>query len=219
MLKKNFLLFTWKNIHEWPRLSSSFLFHVGRRDAELAFGDSPERPNFAGIARAALQLPRSDRVARTGSALAAVSDTEAFRSPLGGHFRDTLRSMRGGFACQGFENPEAGRIGVLFVSPYPICPPVHGGGVFMYQTIRQLARLCDLHLIVAAGLSAAARAHRRAGSNLRIGRVRRAPRRAQKAWARSNLMQCANFEIADLAWLIHRQIYLAASTSCSSNTW
>src|SRR5438445_543627 len=36
---------------------------------------------------------------------------------------------------------------VLFVSPYPICPPIHGGGVFMYQTSMELAKLCDLHLI------------------------------------------------------------------------
>ena len=33
---------------------------------------------------------------------------------------------------------------MLFVSPYPICPPTHGGGVFMYQTCMELARLCDL---------------------------------------------------------------------------
>jgi hypothetical protein len=31
------------------------------------------------------------------------------------------------------------RLHVLFVSPYPICPPVHGGGVFMYQTVHELA--------------------------------------------------------------------------------
>ena len=40
------------------------------------------------------------------------------------------------------------RLRVLFVSPYPICPPVHGGAVFMYQTVRELARLCELHLII-----------------------------------------------------------------------
>ncbi len=39
-------------------------------------------------------------------------------------------------------------LSVLFVSPYPICPPVHGGGVFMYQTALELTRLCDLHLLI-----------------------------------------------------------------------
>ena len=37
---------------------------------------------------------------------------------------------------------------MLFVSPYPVYPPTHGGGVFMYQTICELAKLCDLHLII-----------------------------------------------------------------------
>ena len=43
-------------------------------------------------------------------------------------------------------NPE--RLSVLFVSPYPICPPIHGGGVFMYQTATELTKLCDLHLVI-----------------------------------------------------------------------
>jgi len=37
---------------------------------------------------------------------------------------------------------------VLFVSPYPLCPPIHGGGVFMYQTALELTRLCDLHVLI-----------------------------------------------------------------------
>ena len=36
---------------------------------------------------------------------------------------------------------------MLFVSPYPICPPVHGGGVFMYQTLRELAKLAEVHVV------------------------------------------------------------------------
>jgi len=63
-------------------------------------------------------------------ALARVSDSEAFLRPLGGYFRDRFDSM----------DPAPERLRVLFVSPYPICPPVHGGGVFMYQTLRELAK-------------------------------------------------------------------------------
>ncbi len=37
---------------------------------------------------------------------------------------------------------------MLFVSPYPICPPTHGGGLFMYCTLRELARTCEVHAIV-----------------------------------------------------------------------
>jgi hypothetical protein len=64
-----------------------------------------------------------------------VNDTEAFRRPLGGYFRDRFAALP----------RDPGRLNVLFVSPYPICPPIHGGGVFMYQTTTELAELCNLH--------------------------------------------------------------------------
>jgi glycosyltransferase involved in cell wall biosynthesis len=67
-----------------------------------------------------------------------ISDKEAFRRPLGGHFRDTFQQLA----------PQPDKLNVLFVSPYAICPPVHGGGVFMYQTVRELAKHTNLHLIV-----------------------------------------------------------------------
>ncbi len=137
VLKKNFLLFTWKNIHEWRRMWAHFFLRLGRRDAELAlrrFAGADESIRDSRAPR--WQLPRAVRSRSRAHALAAISDTEAFRRPLGGHFRDT------------FAAPHQDRLRVLFVSPYPICPPVHGGGVFMYQTVRELAKLCDLHLIV-----------------------------------------------------------------------
>ena len=38
VLKKNFLLFTWKNIHEWRRLFAAFLVLLGQRSIELGRG-------------------------------------------------------------------------------------------------------------------------------------------------------------------------------------
>ena len=73
------------------------------------FGDSPERANFSGIARAVWQLPRAVASRSRALRLAAITDTEAFRRPMGGHFRDTFSPM-----------DESG-MRVLFVSPYPIC--------------------------------------------------------------------------------------------------
>jgi hypothetical protein len=122
MLKKNFLLFVWKNIHEWRRLVPYFFVTWAGAMLSWLFGDSPERASLSGIARAMLQLPRAILSRSRARKLAAVSDTEAFRRPLGGYFRDTFASLNDG------------KLRVLFVSPYPICPPVHGGGVFMYQT-------------------------------------------------------------------------------------
>jgi GT2 family glycosyltransferase/glycosyltransferase involved in cell wall biosynthesis len=139
VLRKNFVLFVWKNIHSPRMLAEHVAFTwAGAWIHWLAGGGGIDRPSFAGLARAALQLPAAVRSRRRAQRLAAVDDGEAFRRPLGGHFRDAFETLPA--------RPE--RLNVLFVSPYPICPPVHGGGVFMYQTVRELAKLCDLHVLV-----------------------------------------------------------------------
>ena len=122
------------------RWFSAFLFHVCRRVAQPPVRRRPRSGRtLAGLARAFLQLPRALASRWRARTLAVVDDTEAFRRPLGGYFRDR-------FACA--STPSRDRLRVLFVSPYPICPPMHGGGVFMYQTCRELADLTDVHLIV-----------------------------------------------------------------------
>jgi hypothetical protein len=87
--------------------------------------------------RALRQLPRALQSRWRARSLARIDDTEAFLRPLAGYFRDRFDAMEA--------SPE--RLRVLFVSPYPICPPVHGGGVFMYQTLRRLAPLAETHVL------------------------------------------------------------------------
>ena len=48
VLKKNFLLFCWKNIHEWPRLWRHFFFAWAGAMLAVLFGDIPLRPNLHG---------------------------------------------------------------------------------------------------------------------------------------------------------------------------
>ncbi len=140
VLKKNFALFCWKNIHEWRRLGSHFFFAYAGAVVTVLFGDSLERANFAGLWKALLQLPQALRSRARARSLAVINDTEAFRRPMGGYFRDRFAPLAD---ARGSE-----RLNVLFCSPYPICPPIHGGGVFMYQTALELTRLCDLHLLI-----------------------------------------------------------------------
>ena len=198
ILKKNFLLFTWKNIHDWRRLISHFWFTWANAMLSWLFGDSPERANFAGVARAALQLPAAMASRLRSRSFAAINDTEAFQRPLGGHFLDTFSNS--------LTKPEP--LKVLFVSPYPICPPVHGGGVFMYQTVRELARMCELHLIVMLDLPTQRDAHREldeiCASTEYIVRLQG----RQKAFGSMEPHAAREFRNRDLAWLIHRQIYL-----------
>ena len=198
VLKKNFILFTWKNIHEWRRLASHFFFMYAGALVSVVFGDSPRRASMAGLWRAFLQLPGAVRSRWRARALGEESDTEAFRRPLGGYFRDRLCAI----------DPEPQALRVLFVSPYPICPPVHGGGVFMYGTLRELARRAEVHVI------ALLESPEQRGANEELSAFCASvelPVRAGGHPGRSASVKpyaVREFADPDLEWLIHRQIYL-----------
>jgi len=197
VLRKNFLLFTWKNIHEWRRLLSHFAFTwLGALITWLA-GDSPERGSFMGIARAFLQLPQAIGARSRARRLAVVSDTEALRRPLGGYFRDTFADM-----------PETlDRLRVLFVSPYSICPPVHGGAVFMYQTVKEMARLAELHALVMLDEPSQRAPHRALDELCASTDYLVRLDNKQKALASLEPHAFREFRSADFAWMLHRQIY------------
>src|SRR5262245_38458394 len=57
VLKKNFILFAWKNMHESGKLAGHFFFTWSASMLSVIFGDEVGRPNFAGLWRACLQLP------------------------------------------------------------------------------------------------------------------------------------------------------------------
>jgi glycosyltransferase involved in cell wall biosynthesis len=194
VLQKNFLLFTWKNIHEWKRLLEHFAYAWSGALISWLFGDSPERSSFAGIARAAFQLPETFISRVRAQQLSVISDTEAFRRPLGGYFRDTFAEMG------------ADKLRVLFVSPYPICPPIHGGGVFMYQTVRELARLCELHVIILLDYEHERAAHAELDNMCASSEYIVRMEGRQKAFGSTEPHAVREFRNADLAWLIHRQI-------------
>ncbi len=197
VLKKNFLLFAWKNIHEWPRLLANFSSSWTGALLSWFAGDSPERSSLGGIARAALQLPGAMASRARAIRLAAISDTEALRRHQGGYFRDEFAAL----------GPQAAPLRVLFVSPYPICPPIHGGGVFMYQTVHELAHLCELHLIVLLDSAAQRAAH------VELDRICASTEYLVRPLGHPKILgpiephAVREFRIPDLAWLIHRQIY------------
>ena len=198
VLAKNFVLFTWKNIHEWQRLLGAFGYNWADGIVSALAGESRERASLQGIARAFVQLPGVIRSRWHARSLAVIDDTEAFRRPLGGYFRDRFAAM----------SAEPDRVSVLFVSPYPICPPVHGGGVFMSQTARELSSVCDLHLIVLLDDAEAEAAHdelvRRCRSAEFLVRMKGSPQVFGSPLPHS----VVEFRNGDLEWLIHRQIYM-----------
>ena len=197
VLKKNYLLFCWKNIHEWRKLGPHFLSAWAAAIIGVLFGDAPGRPNLPAVWRAFRQLPGAIRSRRRAQALSLISDTEAFRRPLGGYFRDRFAA---------FETHPS-QLRVLFVSPYPICPPIHGGGVFMYQTLREMSKLAEVHVVglldwpnqlqdnleLRRFCASAEWLVRPSGKPRDIGVI--APYAVRE------------FANSDLEWLIHRQLY------------
>ena len=198
VLKKNYLLFAWKNIHEWRRLCEHFLFVWAGAVLAVIFGDVPLRPNLAALGRAFRQLPGAARSRWRARSLARFSDTEAFRRPMGGYFRDRFAAME----------PAPERLRVLFVSPYPICPPVHGGGVFMFQALREMAKLAETHVVELLDWPWQAEANRELREFCASAEwtVRPSgPTRGMGSIVPHAVREVAN---EDLEWLIHRQIYL-----------
>jgi GT2 family glycosyltransferase len=198
VLKKNFALFCWKNIHEWPRLGSHFFFAYAGAVVTVLFGESPERANFAGLWRAFRQLSGAMGSRARARGLTVIDDTEAFHRPLGGYFRDRFAALP--------TDPE--RLSVLFVSPYPICPPIHGGGVFMYQTALELTRLCELHLLILLDYAWQREPHQEL--ERQVASAEYLVRTAGKEKQFGSILPHAVREFAsqEIEWRLHREMYL-----------
>ena len=126
-----------------------------------------------------------------------MSDTEAFLRPMGGYFRDRF----------GVFGDTDETLRVLFVSPYPIAPPIHGGGVFMYQTLRQLTKLAEVHVVELLESPS----QEKDNEELRdfCASVEWLVRPAENTKGMASIWPRAVREFAnhDLEWLIHRQLY------------
>lgn len=137
IVHQNHLLFLWKNIHEPGRLIGHLLWTWLAMIACCLAGPGPMRPSARAFLAAASRTLGACRSRMRARRLAAVSDTEALRRPLGGYYRDRFAPME--------TSPR--ELNVLFVSPYSISPPIHGGAVFMHETVERLSKLCRLHLL------------------------------------------------------------------------
>ncbi|MDQ2899430.1 MAG: glycosyltransferase [Acidobacteriota bacterium] len=197
VLKKNFILFCWKNIHDWRKLFANFSFTYAGALLGVALGDEPGRANFTGFWRAFRRLPDALRSRARSRGLARIHDDEAFARTLGAHFRDRF--------CVTEVPTTAPR--VLFVSPYPILPPVHGGALFMYETLRELSKLVEVHVLVmldhASQLEANLELRELCASAEFFARLDK----KQSDFGSILPHAIHEFRNADVQWLIHRQVY------------
>lgn len=136
VIEKNRLLFVWKNIHSAGRLVEHTIWLQFALLIQAVFGPSPLRPGSLSLLMACTQIFEACGARIRARRMAVVDDAEAFRRPMGGYFRDRFAKL----------DPKPEKLNVLFVSPYGMEPPVHGGAVFMNQTVRRLLPLVRLHL-------------------------------------------------------------------------
>jgi GT2 family glycosyltransferase/glycosyltransferase involved in cell wall biosynthesis len=198
ILQKNFLLFAWKNIHEWNRVAGNLFFAFTGAVVSAWSGDAPGRSSARGIARAFTQIGGAMRSRWRARSLASISDSEVFRRSRPAIFHDRYSRLPA--------KPERPR--VLFVSPYPICPPTHGGGVFMYYTLRELSRHCEVHAIVMLDYESEREAHDELGAW--CGSVEFVVRRSDRNPHLASITPHAvhEFHTPEFEWLIQRQILL-----------
>jgi GT2 family glycosyltransferase/glycosyltransferase involved in cell wall biosynthesis len=197
VLKKNYVLFCWKNIHEWRRLMQHFCFLWAGAVLAVLFGELPVRPNLAAIWRSFRQLPQAVRSRKRARALSRISDTEAFLRHIGGYYRDRFAPME----------PSPSRLRVLFVSPYPICPPVHGGGVFMYQTLREMTKLAEVHVVELLDWEWQQKDNQELREFCASAEWLVRPSGSPKDMGALLPHAVREFANRDLEWLIHRQLY------------
>lgn len=136
VIRKNAILYCWKNIHSWKSLCQHFC--VTFWDSCRRTGRTADQCSANDVFRSFRQITTAIQSRWFALSTAKLSDTEAFNQPLGGYYRDTFIAPF---------SPPPSRLSILFASPYPIEPPVHGGGVFMKQTLSHLAKAADVHLV------------------------------------------------------------------------
>jgi O-antigen biosynthesis protein len=197
-IKKNNILFSWKNIHDWRLLAAQFPYCFASSLRALLRGDAPGAFSFAGLTRAFLQIPAALAARWHAWQLATVPDLEAFRRSLGSFFRDRFELPH---------EPLPERLRVLFAAPYAIEPPVHGGAVLMKLTLEELSKSADVHLIGMVDRHEELQVQQRL-SPLCASMFWQV-RRHQKSLNRTSLKPHAIrvFEDRDFEWALHRTVF------------
>jgi GT2 family glycosyltransferase len=138
VVKKNLVLYTWKNIHDWRMLGAHFPECAAMGLLSPVARSAEARALPVGVAKAFLQLGPAVKARWGAKELAALPQRETFLRQKGGYFRDRFEAGPA---------PAGEPLQVVFLSPYPIEPPTHGGAVFMKETLTALRPLADVHVV------------------------------------------------------------------------
>ena len=157
-LQKNYVLMIWKNVHRWRWLVPHFTYLYGH--ILLCFlGQTTETRTTIGAFRMALRaLPEVLRTRRRALLRATVDDRAVMERTRPAVFRDVfgkggketpkpLPAPQAEPSVLDSATPGKRPLNILFVSPYSIYPPLHGGAVLMFETVRELAKRHNLFVL------------------------------------------------------------------------
>ncbi len=138
VIRKNALLYAWKNAHASSRLLAHFGWVLAGGLYSWLAGPSLQRASCHALLKAFLQLPDALRARWRARSLAVVEESEAFRRSQPVCYHDRYSAF----------DPAPSRPRVLFVCPYALWPPIHGGSISIYGTVAHLSEFAETHLII-----------------------------------------------------------------------
>ncbi len=161
ILQKNYVLMVWKNIARPLWLAQHFLRLIGHMGLNAIGSRSPTRTTVGACGMALRQLPAALRARGIALRQGTVADREIFQRTRPSVYRDIFqcgsRYIRTNASSNESVNAPANDmssdtgptrpLNILFVSPYSIYPPLHGGAVFMHEALRALSRRNNLFLL------------------------------------------------------------------------
>jgi GT2 family glycosyltransferase/glycosyltransferase involved in cell wall biosynthesis len=163
-LQKNYVLMVWKNVHRWRWLLSHLVYSYGHMILCWA-GEATETRTTIGAFRLALEKwPQALRARFQSRRAAVIRDTEVFVRTRPSVFREVFSSAAPLASVSPVPTPDLPEYGrgsvpapgelesrplrILFVAPYSIYPPLHGGAVLMLQAIQELSKRHTVFLLL-----------------------------------------------------------------------
>ena len=97
-----------------------------------------QRASLPALLKAFLELREALRARWHARSLAVVEENEAFRRSQPIYYHDRYSAFE----------PTPRRPRVLFVCPYALWPPIHGGSISIHGTVAHLREFAETHLII-----------------------------------------------------------------------
>jgi len=196
VLGKNAILYAWKNAHAAPRLLAHFFWMLAGSAWSWLAGASPDRAALPAFARALRQLPGAVRSRWAARRLAVLDDAEAFRRSTPLHYHDRFSAFA----------PDPERPRVLFLCPYQLWPPLHGGAISILGTVTHLSARADVHLIVMCETPAEREAQRELSSIAASVTTLLRPPTPPPSLGSLLPHAVREFAAPDVAWTLQREI-------------